>query len=86
MPDRMGVLLDATLREAVAMLAAYGQRPTLELTRALRAKFAVALNAARLVGVLHAQSPTYRSPALPEAETGGWADDADTIPSHRPRH
>jgi hypothetical protein len=86
MADKMPALLDATARQIIALLASYSQRPDLPLVRALRATLAQALNAARLVGVLHANSKVVRSPALPESEsTGGWDDEAETLPSHRPR-
>lgn len=84
MPEKMAVLLDVTAREVIAMLAAYSQRPNLELVRALRAKLAFALNSARLIGVLHGSSAvSTKSPAISEAETGGWdGTDADTVPNH----
>lgn len=81
MPDRMPVLLDATVRQLTALLAAYGQRPSIELVRALRAKLAIALNSARMVGLLHRHAPM-RSTPLP-ADGGGWVgEDEDTQPTH----
>lgn len=87
MADKMLVLLDSLSRDLCATLAAYGQRPDLNLVRALRAKLAVSLNTARLHGMLHANDPrAYASPALPESEAlGASTESADTQPMHRGR-
>lgn len=85
MADRMSAMFERAFAEMMTTLILNDRRPSLDLTRALRAQLAASLNRARLIGLLHHQDPrTYAAPALDSScVTGEWLDDADTLPSGR---